>query len=403
MADYVRKRTIKGRYTYWYADFVFPKDPVTGKRPIPRPFTGKTKAEAIAKRDAFAEHYKKNPKADDKGTFGAYLEREFLPAELERVSLPPTSKHHLSWQRYSDRKSRLKAVLQSQEARELMSTRIADLEPKMFKTYLQKREANLSTYRYNKLRQDLLLAIQGLFGKTRTPISEFVFYFRKFIAPAEEIPAPKKLYKPNDILAKLTNQKYPIEYRALVGFEFIVNCRPQDIMPFEWDDIDWSNKTFKLDKRLCVVRGADGKTASEVRPNIAKSGKGALRERLPLCKSDGSLNLLGSLLDELRRYRMKQGPASRFVFCHHDGTMLSKMRLRRLWVKIREEMELPEGKFYHLKHTGNSYAQANGISAKVQATKMGHGDERMASTVYREVLDPEMIAAFEVFDRQTAG
>jgi integrase len=396
MADYVRKRVVNG-IPYWYASFVFPKDPITGKRPPAKDFSAKTRREAVAKRDQFADEFKRNPKADDKNTFGLYIASEFLAGELARVELPPDDKLHLSWSRYRDRKSRMDSFLLSKEAAQICATRIAELQPAQFAAYLKARSPQLSAYQYNKERQDLLLAVKGLYGRTRTPVSEFEFFFRRFIPPREEVPQPKAICDPDALLDKLENDAYPLEYRALVAFEFVANCRPQDLMPFEWADVDWERGTFKLDKRVCAVKGANDKTAYAVVRNTARAGKGTMRE-LPLG------TFLGPLLHRLRLHRMKHGPASPYVFPHTDGTMLTKMRLRRLWLKIRETMELPEGKFYHLKHAGNSYAQAHGIPARVQADKMGHAPgSKMPVTTYREVFDSELVAAFNVFDRKRTG
>ena len=51
--------------------------------------------------------------------------------------------------------------------------------------------------------------------------------------------------------------------------------------------------------------------------------------------------------------------------------------------------------------SGSHYnAQAHGVSARVQAEKMGHADSRMAETAYRQVANAELVAPVDVFDRR---
>jgi hypothetical protein len=92
-----------------------------------------------------------------------------------------------------------------------------------------------------------------------------------------------------------------------------------------------------------------------------------------------------------------------YVFPHRDGTLLTKMRLRRLWVAIQEALELEPGvKFYTLKALGNSHALANGASLAAQAEKLGHTTTVMAATSYRVVTDQEREARRNAFNRRSA-
>ncbi len=387
-----RKRRIRG-HEYWIARLVLPADPYTGIRPTIREFSAKTAAEAHAKREAARKKFGESPHPydNDHTTFGEYIEKEFLPDQLLRTELTEAFKEHLSWQRYSERKSRLAKFLEEPESSSLRNASLSRLHPTQFRSYLQGQASRLSPYQFNKLRQDLLLALKGLLGRTSLPVSEFKLYFP---AKAAEVPQPKHLPDGDELLDKLEDARYPIEYRTLVAFELVINCRPQDIFPLTWDDVDFDNGIVTLSKRLCVVKSPNGKSKMDVRSNVSKHGKGAHRV-LPM----GSL--LAPLMERLREHRRSQRVVTPFVFCWRDGTMVnSRWRMSQLWATIREAMKLSDSQFYWLKTVGNSYAQAHGVPARVQAEKMGHADSRMAETAYRQIADAELVASVDVFDRR---
>ena len=387
-----RKRLIRG-HEYWIARLVLPADPLTGIRPPIKEFSAKTAAEAHAKREAARKKHAEGPHLTDdaRTTFGDYVENEFLPNQLLRTELTEAFREHLSWQRYSERNSRLDKFLRDAESSRLRDTPLSRLQPTQFRAYLQVQGSRLSPYQFNKLRQDLLLALKGLLGRTSLPISEFRLYFP---SKAAEVPTPKHLPDADELLDKLEDARYPIEYRSLIAFELVINCRPQDIFPLVWDDIDFDKGLVKLSKRLCILRSASGKSAMGIKANVSKHGKGAYRE-LPM----GSF--LTPLMEQLCEHRKAQLTITPYVFCWRDGTMAnSRWRMSRLWSMIREEMKLSDGQFYWLKTLGNSYAQAHGVSARVQAEKMGHADSRMAETAYRQVANAELVASVDVFDRR---
>jgi integrase len=381
------EKKIKGN-VYFVARYHFPTDPVTGERRSPKDFYGKTKRQADDKRKAWVEKFEQNPRADVGSTFGAYITVEFIPSEEKRTRLPDTSKRKLSWAKYSERKSRLQKLVKSAEAKRLCATLIAELEPRHLKDYLRTVEATLSASLFNKTRQDLRLALKELQGRTRLPVSELVFCLP---SPANETPKAKTLHDADDLLKKIADAQYPLEYRAIVAFEFIVQCRPQELVALTWADIDWDEETVTIDKRLAQVESkSEAKTAYAVRPGTKTGSKGVRTVYL------GSL--LSLMLRDLQKERMAGGVPSQYIFPYIDGTLLTKMRVRRLWAKIRATMGLEDGMtFYALKTLGNSYALSRGVTPEAQAKRMGHTTTTMATTAYRNVARSEDERAAEVF------
>ena len=73
---------------------------------------------------------------------------------------------------------------------------------------------------------------------------------------------------PDDVLLKIKDVQYPLEYRALVAAQFIMQARPQELVALEWSDIDLIAGTATINKRLAFVApvGEDRKTDFKVRP-----------------------------------------------------------------------------------------------------------------------------------------
>lgn len=94
----------------------------------------------------------------------------------------------------------------------------------------------------------------------------------------------------------------PLESRAVVGFEFIMNCRPNEMWALLWSDIDWKTEQVTISKAF-----SKDEHGFKLRESTKTGRKGD--RRLPL----GSL--LVDLLRRVQKARMKQGTASDYVFC----------------------------------------------------------------------------------------
>jgi integrase len=369
-----------GGHSYWVARLVFPPDPFTGIRPRTKEFSAKTAAEAHAAREKARETFDRNPRADRNTTFAAFLKNEFLPFEESRYK-----DGALSWGRYQERRSRIQRfVLQHEAGKKLCRYTLASLTPELLEQFFDALlRANVGPNRRNMVRQDLLLAIRKAKRRLQFPVSE---YFLD-IPAASEIRKRKALFAADDIIDRIYDESFSVESRATVAFEFIINCRPNEMWPLLWDDIDWQTNEVTINKAL--QRDEHGYTVKD----CTKTGRRGDR-RLPLG------TLLSDLLRRILKARMADGVASEYVFCQADGTRHDKDSFAYAWDRIRRELNLPSGPtFYSLKTVGNTYALANGIPSSVQAQKMGHTTTRMADNDYRMVMDSEVIKAVEIYGK----
>lgn len=371
----VYKRTIRG-HTYFVARLVYPRR--SGLKP--RDFSAKTKAEAIALRDAARAEYERNPNADRMTTFGDFLEYEFIPFEESRYEVG-----EIGWERFKQRRSRLKRfILEDPNGERLRLATLAQLTPEMLERFYDGliRRRLTSTQR-NKIRQDLLLA----FKKARRRLTVSVSEFFEDIPVAAETPKPKQLYDAEDIQKRLIDEQRPLYARAIVGFLMILCCRPNEMFPLEWSDINWKHNQVHIWKTLRKDRGG-----FKIAP-FTKTGRKGDRV-LPLGP------LLSDLLRRLQKERMTTGKVgSPYVFCWDDGTMLDTYRFKHLWHRTQKDLGLPEGpKAYWLKTLGVSYKSANGVPDAVLAKLCGHTTTRMVQNTYRSVYDAELLKAVEVGD-----
>ncbi len=372
-----RERQIGG-HTYWIARLLFPPDPFTGVRPKPKEFSAKTAADAHNAREKYRKQFNRNPKADRSTTFAQFLECEFFAYEEARHKTGS-----LSWGRYQERKSRLsRFVLQHPKGKQLCNVSLAHLTPELLEQFFDELlKDSVTPNRRNMVRQDLMLAIRKAKRRLPFPVSE---YFLDIPVQREER-KPKKLFDADDVLDRIGDESRPLQSRAVVAFEFIMNCRPNEMFALTWSDIDWRTEQVMIFK--AVQRAQHGFTIKDS-TKIGRKGDRVLPLGL----------ILAPLLRQVQKARMKDGIASEYVFCQPDGRPYDKDSFKYAWERIRKELALPDGPtFYSLKTTGNSYALANGVSSAAQAKKMGHTSTRMADNVYRTVMDAEIVKAVEVY------
>jgi integrase len=246
-------------------------------------------------------------------------------------------------------------------------------------------KASATANRRNMVRQDLMLALRKAKRRLPFPVTE---YFLD-IAVARVEMKPKRLFNADDLLDRIGEESRPLEARAIVAFEFIMNCRPNEMFALTWSDIDWKTEQVTICK--AVQRDQHGFKVKD----STKTGRKGDRV-LPLGP------ILAPLLRQVQKARMANGTASDYVFCQPDGRPYEKDSFAYAWDRIRKKLGLPDGPtFYSIKRTGNSYALANGVSSAAQAKKMGQTTTRMADNVYRTVMDVEIVKAVEIYSKRS--
>lgn len=385
---YVGIRTVvKNGHTYKVARLHFPFDEELGYKPAPKDFYGKTDAEADRKR----REYKPEKKDVDLSvSFIDYIEKTFLKEQEVKATIGNRADGGISWRYYEHRLWRMKKYILDPEIESLKhlkirSVRLGALQPNHIEQFFKAVEKEMvRSEDRHRLRDDLKACLKSAKSKLPHPVR---LYFDDVEVPAlKKRIKPVAVYDPSIIFKVVTDERKPIHDRCLVAFQFITQCRPQELFALNWDDFDLHNGSVTFWKK--VTKTAKG----WVIVDGTKTGDKGVR-------TIALGNFLTNLLKQHKLVQKKN--KGNFVFTTRRGEMLHKERFKDLWPQVRESLKLPDGPtFYSLKHLGNSFALANGSTTQAQSQKMGHTTDRMAREIYRETLDSEKIKAVSVFDSQ---
>jgi integrase len=379
----VTRVTIRGQQ-YYRARLNFPAND-KNVRPRPKDFYARSAREADAKRSEYRERdgWQQKP-LDSKITVAELLRDHFIPYQEARAS-----QGDLSATRLEHRRSRLRRyVLEAEWAEDLADTRLERLSIAAVEEFfhnLTKRASSAETY--NLVRCDLILAFK--MAKRHLPRHRTAYF--EDVPQLRVVRKAKKVFDVALILGKIWDDRIPLFSRLPVAFEFVMNCRPSEMFALRWADVDLRNHSVKLHAAMVWNKKEKPEDSSY---RIREHGKGGE-------KSDRTLPMpaeLTAMLRALQKNQRSVGPASEFVFCRENGKPYDKDTFDAFWKQIKRDLALPDGPtFYSLKTLGNSWARSQGVSGHAQARKMGHTTSRMSDTAYRELLDPELVAAVEIY------
>lgn len=373
-------------YTYYRANLILPRDPETGAQPKPRSFCASTAREAHQKREEhrrrhFADRAQDAAGFRDPRTLESFVQDHFLKFEEMRYE-----KGQLSATRLQARRSRFKRFLLERETAPAIRLRLATLgtltiasvEDFFYDLYM---DPVVTPETYNLLRQDFILA----FKLARRRLPERCLEYCAEVPAQRVVRKTKLLFDSEQIEKAIRNEKYPLESRVPVAFEYIMNPRPSEMFALRWADIDFKNNTVRLDD--AVVRGLTGYHVRAHTKNFERSDR-----TVPMPPE------LTHLFDRLKKQRLAKGMKSEFIFCKAQGGHHNKDSFRqRAWPRIKADLGLPDGPtFYSLKTLGNSRHRSSGVSGQVQMVKMGHTTPRMSDSAYRRIQPSEMEDAMEL-------
>ncbi len=167
-------------------------------------------------------------------------------------------------------------------------------------------------------------------------------------------------------------------------FAMISGMRPEEYLALRWSDIDFVNRTAKVQRALVWLKG--GYKMSE--PKTKKS-----RRNIPL-PNDLMLKLKEHKKQQLEhRFKLSESYEKLdLVFATEMGTPIHYRNLtQRHYEKIIKKAGLEGGGFvlYSLRHTCATLLLASGENPKVVADRLGHTSVKMTLDTYSHVL-PDM-------------
>jgi integrase len=381
---------------YYRARLFLPFDVELGIKPRPIDFYSKTKEGADRKRAA----YKPNDKKLDKHTGFVDLVRVvYIPAVRKRIDDKEISYGYGSYsisllQRFlitPDEKDAPNVF-----AAAIRRVRLGLLTPTMTIEYFAALKADhVAAEATHRIKQQIAGALRLVKDRLAYPL---VTFFEDVKLPTIITNMDRAMYDHEQVFAICRGSHFLIEDRALIGFLFMVQCRPSEMFALQWDDINLQNGIVSINKatRLTEKNKYEVTAGSKVqRKGEISDDAGIRRVKMPA--------LLTTLLRDLQKYRKDMGNTSPWVFITASGLPLQPgIRIRRRWAAIVKRTGLPSGAgaptFYSLKHIGNSWALYKGVSGEAQAKKMGQTSSHMATRNYRTILTPEKQRQADVFD-----
>jgi integrase len=129
---------------------------------------------------------------------------------------------------------------------------------------------------------------------------------------------------------------------------------------------------------------------------VAELDGGQLLEGTPKSRAGRRVVALPpEIIPDLRVHMDKfaePGPNGR-VFVGPKGGPLRRSGFRRIWNRVRAEVDLPDLHFHDLRHVGNTLAATTGASLKELMARMGHASTRAALIYQHATQDRDKVIA----------
>ena len=159
------------------------------------------------------------------------------------------------------------------------------------------------------------------------------------------------------------NKKYAIYYLLLQ-----TGMRIGEASALTWNDIDFKNKTIKIDKILVYIhnRGL------------------SLEDRTKTKSGQRIISITDSLCEFLKELKVKSN--SNKVFANSKNNYDSPMNYRKKWIRLCAELNIEYKNIHALRHTWATLTISAGANIKVVSQMLGHKDVAITMNTYQTVL-----------------
>jgi integrase len=170
----------------------------------------------------------------------------------------------------------------------------------------------------------------------------------------------------------------PVRYRMLVLLATFADLRWGELAGLRRGNID-------LD--ACEIRVVE---------TVAEMDKGPLQPETPKSQAGKrTVAFPAELVPELRWHleRFAEPGERGYVFIGPKGGRLRRSSFRRIWIKARTAVGLPDLHFHDLRHTGGTLSAATGASLKELMARLGHSSVRAAMIYQHATSDRDKAIA----------
>ncbi len=192
----------------------------------------------------------------------------------------------------------------------------------------------------------------------------------------------------NKLVNCLKNES--IRDRALIYLAIDSGARRGEISALRWDDIDFENRTLKIERSLKVVKGV----VDEKKPKTISSNRTIL--------------LSNSTIDTLKEYKEwqddyilkigKKWKGKDRVFTSINGLHMNPSTCYKIFTKITKKYGMEHIRFHDLRHTSASLYVHKGVNLKAVSQKLGHSSISITSNIYTHTFNSDIEKSALIFD-----
>lgn len=210
-----------------------------------------------------------------------------------------------------------------------------------------------------------------------------------------------KFYSDEEIvlIANTVSVRYyqinPRRYRYAPLFTFILNTglRIGECMALQWSDINYENKTLKVNKSVTTYYERDNNIDKITRKQHIGNTKTLKGNRvLPL--NDSAIYCL-KIMEERNK---DIGINSNLIFCNYEGNLLNIKSVQTTFKKICSDIGVEHKGLHALRHTFGSILIKKHIDIKVVSELLGHTDVRFTYNRYIHIIQEQKAEAMNMIN-----
>ena len=193
----------------------------------------------------------------------------------------------------------------------------------------------------------------------------------------------------NEAYRKFSNDKYVYGNAArIVCLIMYTGMRISEALALKWNDIDFDNKTLKIDSAMAVIK-EDKKYVTIEKTTKRESSK----RTVPLPQR--AIDILRDLEKENPNHKKKD-----FVCITSKKTLFSVRNIERVLKNILDALEIEENYTLHsLRHGYGSILLSKGLDIKLVSELLGHKDVTTTYNIYIKIYNKDKNKAADIFDK----
>lgn len=198
-----------------------------------------------------------------------------------------------------------------------------------------------------------------------------------------------------ELLLKQSTIKYnngKNKYRLGYGIQFLLytGLRIGEALALTWEDVDFQNKTIKINKNLKQVKNRDNNEQGNYKIIIQNSTKTSSGSRI--------VPLNNKSIEALKYIKEITGQCE-YVFSTETGNNVSGRTYDTMFRKIQENCGFTEIYGVHaLRHTFASLLFKKGVDVKTVSEILGHKDVSVTYNTYIHLIQEQKVSAMRLLD-----